>query len=113
MTDSWLTLFICGLATFRLSVMLSNDDGPGKIFSKLRSALKREAKQNPTLRKSDIHNGIDCSRCSSVWVALPMALYGFQHESLHAWITETGDVFLSWMALSGLAILFNRMFPKR
>lgn len=98
---------------FRLSVLISTDDGPAKIFSKLRSALKREAKQNPTLRKSDIHHGIDCSRCSSVWVALPIALYGFNRESLDGWIAAAGDVFLSWMALSALAILFNRMFPKR
>lgn len=111
--SDWLTLFICGLACFRLSVLISIDDGPAKIFLDFRKLLKREAKQHPVLRKSDIHHGIDCSRCSSVWLALPIALYGFNRESFSGWIVAIGDVFLSWMALSAMAILFNRMFPKR
>lgn len=93
--------------------MLGEDSGPWKLIEKLRSFLKREAKQNPTLRKSAVHEGIECLRCNSIWLAFPIALYGFNRESLAGWIIATGDVFMLWMALSALAILFNRMFPKR
>lgn len=113
MEFDWITLFICGLATFRLSVMLADDSGPWNIIEKSRSFLKREAKQNPTLRKSAVHEGIECLRCNSIWVAFPVAIYGYNRELLDRWIATPCDTFLAWMALSALAILFNRMFPKR
>lgn len=109
---TFLPFLIGGLATFRLAVLLSEDDGPAAIFSKLRSFLKREAKENKTLRASKVHEGITCPRCSSIWVALPIAAYGYFRERSPEWFVATGDVFLLWMALSAMAILFNRI-PKQ
>lgn len=109
---TWLHLFISGLATFRLAVLLSEDDGPAAMFSRFRAFLKREAKEHKTLRATKVHEGIACPRCSSAWVSLPVAAYGYFRDRTPEWFMATGDVFLIWMALSALAILFNRV-PKQ
>lgn len=101
-----------GLACFRLSVMLSQDDGPAKVFSRLRSWLKQEAKHNTTLRKSAVHEGVECIKCVGVWVSAPIAAWTLLGSG-PTWLVLTGEVFLFSMALSGMALLFNRMFPKR
>lgn len=111
MKPTWLWL-IYGLATFRLAMLLSKDTGPSHIFLKLRQFLKREAKQHKSLRKTFVHEGIECTRCSSVWIAAPIAVYAIYRESLSDWAVAT-DIFLFTMALSGGAILFQRMFPAR
>lgn len=107
------TLLIAGLAAFRLALLLSEDTGPAKIFQKLRSFLRREAKEHPAIRKTDLHRGIACLRCSSVWVAAPVAAYVLQRDKLKAGIVIAGDIFLWTMAVSAMAILWNRAFPKR
>lgn len=113
MKITWLDLFIYGLATFRLAVLLSEDTGPAKIFSKLRSFLKKEAKTNAALRKSDIHHGVDCLRCSSVWVAAQVAAYAYHHDRMDGWFVATVDIVLLAMAFSAMAILLHRAFPAR
>lgn len=109
----FLPLLVAGLATFRLSVLVSEDDGPSRIFQKFRSMLKREAKVHPALRKTALHEGIECLKCSSIWLALPIALFVYWREVAPGWLRVSGDVFLLWQALSALAILFNRAFQKR
>lgn len=105
---TWFHLALGSLACFRLSVLFSQDTGPAHVFSKLRSALKKEAKTNATLRKSDVHRGIDCLRCSSIWMALPIAAY-----VVSGWRSVWVDGLLWLLALSGAAILWSRAFPQR
>lgn len=113
MKTDFLSLLICGLATFRLAILISIDTGPSKIFSRFRSFLKREAKEHPALRKSDVHHGVDCLRCSSIWVALPVALFAYFRESAPDWLRISGDTFLIWLSLSAMSILWHRAFPAR
>lgn len=108
-----LWLLIYGLATFRLAVLFSQDTGPWNVFSRFRSFLKKEAKTNKPLRDSRIQTGIDCLRCSSLELAIPVALYAIFHDSLPEWIQTTGDVTVLALALSAAAILFHRMYPSR
>lgn len=110
---TWIHLFVYGLACFRLAIMLSEDDGPWGMFRKLRSALKREAKTNTTLRKSEVHKGVECVKCDSIWIATPIAIFVHHHDSLADWFSATGDIVLLVMAISALAILLNRAFPAR
>lgn len=105
----FLTLLIAALATFRLALMISDDDGPYGIFRKFRQFLDREAKKDVHVRKSELHKGVKCQRCSSVWVATPIAAYVYFAGDLPPWLSITGDVFLLMCALSALAILFNRV----
>lgn len=110
---TWLDLTVWTLACFRLAVLLSEDSGPSKMFLRFRQMLKREAKQHPTLRKTDLHHGVECLRCSSVWIAAPVAAFAWFRKSLSESWMLAGDLFLLWMAISAAAILWNRAFPKR
>lgn len=106
-------LLLYGLATFRMAVLISQDSGPAKIFSRFRSFLKREEKTHPALKKSDIAKGAECLKCSSVWVAFPVAAYATLRHYLMDWIVICGDIFVLAMSLSALAIIFSRAFPPR
>lgn len=67
--------------------------------------------------------GLSCFRLSVMFgqdgepyrFGLPLALYWFGRalDVIDDRVVLVGDVLLLWMALSALAILFNRMFPKR
>lgn len=105
---NWLHLAIAALACFRLAVLFSDDDGPYGMFRRLRGWLKREAKDSPKLRKSEIHKGIDCIKCESVWHGALIALYG-----LSGWRSVWIDGLLVALALSAAAILLHRAFPPR
>lgn len=108
-----LLFVIYGLACYRLAVLFSHDSGPWHAFLKLRSYLKKEAKTNKPLRQSKIQDGIQCLRCSSLELALPLAAFAHYHDQLWTWLSVTGDVFLLACALSALAILAHRAFPAR
>lgn len=112
MNLTWIELAIYGLACFRLSVLLSEDDGPGHLILKLRSFLKREAREHKAVRKTYVQEGIECLRCTSVWIAVPVALYAIRRDYLHEVVLRGVDTLLLWMALSGIAVLLNRI-PKR
>ncbi len=77
------------LATWRLSHLLSKEDGPGDIIFRIRVRLG---------------NGfwgklMDCFKCLSLWVAAPIAVY----------ITRKPlELVLVWLALSGGAWLLER-----
>lgn len=102
-----------GLATYRLAVLISEDSGPWRAMSRFRSWLRREEKKSPALKKSDAAHGVECLRCSSVHIAIAVASYAYCRHLLVNWVTAPADILISALALSALAILFNRMFPKR
>lgn len=106
-----LEISIYSLACFRLALMLSSDQGPWAVFSKLRSFLTREAERNKALRKSKVHVGITCRRCSSVWFGLLVAPYAYFHDQFWPWLATTGDVALLALALSAASILIERALP--
>lgn len=109
----WIELFIYSLACWRLAVLVSDDTGPMKVFSRFRAFLKREEKTNKALRKSDVAAGIACKKCSSVWIAAPLACFAYWHDQLWPWLATTGDVFVLVMALSAASILIERALPSR
>lgn len=106
-------LIFYGLACFRLAMMLSTEKGPYFVFVKLRSWLKREAKESKPVRESKIHVGITCQLCTSVWVAFPVSAFAYYHKHLPGWFAAVGDVFLGAMSLSALAIIVNRLVPPK
>lgn len=110
---NWLQLTIAGLATYRATVLISADSGPFKLMSKLRSFLSRKARTEPIVRKSDVHKGIKCPRCSSVWNAIPIAAYAIWYKDLPEWMVWSGDWLLLMLALSGIAVLLNKIPDKK
>jgi hypothetical protein len=90
------------LATFRLTVMLTKDNGPGWIFKKLRGLVKKE-----TPKKAHLDEGVECPWCASVWFGTAWAIADFYlHDN------PVYAVILLAIALSGAAVILNQAFTK-
>ena len=85
-----LRFVLAALAVWRLTHLLHAEDGPFRIFARVRNWL----------RKMSLSGATDCFYCLSLWMAAPFALVlGFRWE----------DRVTLWLALSGAAILANRL----
>jgi hypothetical protein len=81
-------LTVAALATWRVTHLLSHEDGPADVIVKFRARLG----------VSLFGSLMDCFHCLSFWVAAPAALYA--SRSWLEWI-------LNWLALSGAACLLQ------
>jgi hypothetical protein len=81
------------LATWRVTHLLANEDGPADIIVRLRRRLGDGLLGSMT----------DCFNCLSLWIAVPVAF--FLSSSLLTWV-------ISWLAVSGGACLLERMGDK-
>lgn len=82
------------LGTWRITHLLSEEDGPWEVFAHLRRAAG---------------NGVlaglfGCFLCLSLWVAIPFCLL---------LAADKKEALLLWPALSGAAILIERMTSKQ
>ena len=89
-----LTFALAALATFRISRMIADEEGPWAIFFNLRKAV-------PGVNW--VGRGLECIMCLSVWVALPIAAY-----IDWSWTTP-----LTWLALSAVTVLLREWKNKR
>jgi hypothetical protein len=78
------------LATWRVTHLLANEDGPADVIFKLRRRLG----------DGFVGSLMDCFNCMSIWIAAPLAL--FVSTNPLAWA-------VSWLALSGGACLLERL----
>jgi hypothetical protein len=81
------------LATWRVTHLLANEDGPADIVARLRGRLGA----------GRIGGLMDCFNCLSLWIAAPAAL--LLSNGPLTWI-------FSWLALSGGACLLERLGEK-
>jgi len=86
----WARLVLAILATWRVTHLLSSEDGPADLIVRVRARLG---------------NGVagklmDCFQCLSLWIALPLAFFVIQRPP---------DLLLTWLALSGAACLLERI----
>jgi hypothetical protein len=95
---NWLIFLISVLATYRVSLMMSSEEGPLAIFARMRR--KVPPKTNPG-------RGIRCFICWSVWIAAAITLYLF-------WLgTITKEIWpLYWLALSGAAVVIHEILSR-
>ena len=86
--------FVLGtLAVWRVTHLLSAEDGPWDCLARLRAAL----------RSGFFHKLATCFYCLSLWIAAPLA----------AWLGRTWpERFLLWPALSAAAILLERITTR-
>lgn len=84
-------LVVAALAVYRVSRMVAIEEGPFKLFTHIRSLAPAQ---------TWVQRGLECPICISFWVALPAAW----------WLG--GDV-LTWLALSGAAVLLTKWEQKR
>lgn len=100
--NEWLQFLIYSLATYRLSLLITKDVGPGWMFKHFRRWVKREAP-----KKSHMDDGIECLFCMSMQIGLVMAVaYGFLHGY------KVFDLFILALALSGAAIILHKTFTS-
>ena len=86
----WARLVLALLATWRLTHLLVREDGPADLMARLRAVLAHGMWGRM----------LDCFHCTSLWVAIPFAL----------WITtQPLDAAVLWLALSGAACLCERI----
>ena len=90
MEDAWFRFVLAALATWRVTHLLAQEDGPADIVFRLRRRLG----------ESVLGSLMDCFKCLSLWVAA-VAAFALTTSPL-AWV-------LSWLALSGAACLLERL----
>jgi hypothetical protein len=78
------------LATWRVTHLLANEDGPADLIFRFRRLLGQ----------SVAGSLMDCFNCLSLWIAAPAALFVTRRPV--EWL-------FTWLALSGAACLLERM----
>lgn len=99
---SALHFVILVLATFRLTVLLTKDKGPGWVILKFRRLVKRKAP-----KKTHLDEGVECPWCASVWFGTVLAVAEF---FLHG--NSVYEVTIIALALSGGGVVLNQAFTK-
>lgn len=102
MIDPFEFLIYC-LACFRLSLMVSKEDGPAWIFLKLRREVPK---------KSSVKEGINCQWCVSVWAGILLMIWYHVSTLLPEIPMLIGDSVVLILAISGGGICFNQQFTK-
>lgn len=86
----WSSLVLAVLATWRITHLLANEDGPADLIVRFRARLG----------SGGLGKLMDCFQCLSLWIAAPMALFVSQNPL---------ELSLIWLALSGAACLLERI----
>jgi hypothetical protein len=87
---AWMRCGIAVLATWRVTHLLANEDGPASVTARARERLA----------DSEFGAMMDCFACMSMWVAVPFAFYVAR---------KPRDRIAAWLALSGAACLLNEL----
>jgi len=91
-------LLLGGLVAYRLSLMISKEDGPAYIFRKIRKLPPKN---------SSAKEGLSCAWCMSIWTGALVAAY--------LWligIIPGIEWPLYWLGLSAIAIICNQQWTK-
>ncbi len=101
--NNTLRIILAALAVYRLSLMVSREDGPAWIFRKLRRL--------PPPRSS-ARDGLSCQLCVSIYMSAAVSAFVFFYDRCPEWAQRTGDFVLLWLALSAAAICIHMTFTK-
>lgn len=90
-------LVLGGLVTYRISLLISKEDGPAYVFRRLR-------KQTSSV---SLRDGLSCEWCMSIWAGALVATY-------YWWIAiiPGREWPLYWLALSALGIICNQQWTR-
>ncbi len=88
--DFWARFVLAVLATWRITHLLANEDGPADLIVHFRVRLG----------SGILGRLMDCFHCLSFWIAAPMALFVSRRPL---------DLLFIWLALSGAACLLERI----
>lgn len=109
-TISTVELILLIAATWRLSSLLANEEGPFHVFSKLRRRIgvleARSRRKGGVLAQVHLYEGVQCEWCNSIWFGILLTVvYGLFHQGA---ITDLGWFVLP-LALSAGAILVKHI----
>jgi hypothetical protein len=98
---TWLEIVVLGLATWRISSMLVDEDGPFTVFARVRHLIGvRFDEMSYPVGKNWVADQLTCIWCTSVPVGIGLALYAWMWPQLAFWTAVP-------FALSAVAALFN------
>jgi len=86
--DTMFRFVVAALATWRLAFLLAREDGPWRLFARLRSGVGGTFPGQL----------LQCVKCVSLWVAMPFALFVKGDWS---------ELLVIWLALSGVTALID------
>ena len=89
----WPRFVLAALSTWRISHLLTGEDGPWEAIARLRRKLGNSA----------VGRLMDCFGCVSIWVAAPISFF---------LVRRLPELFFCWLALSGAALLLERLHPE-
>lgn len=94
-----LEFFLLVLAVWRITSLVSLEDGPWDIFAKFRHfiGVRYDEYSQPTIFKNTFAKGIVCVWCASVWFAFVGAI-------LSPYTANVLSFILNWLAISALVI---------
>lgn len=87
----WFAVGVLGV--WRITHLLTVEDGPADVLTRMRAVV----------HDWSVGRLLDCFRCASLWVAAPFAV---------ALGGERAEQLLLWPALSGAAILLDRIVER-
>lgn len=90
----WTRWILAALCCYRLANLLTIDDGPGKVFFRLRARVGAYDRNQRGEVMSSLGQLFACPYCMAIWTALPCVALAF-------WPTLIGDLFLAWLGLAG------------
>jgi uncharacterized protein DUF1360 len=93
MAERVFEFFLGVLSVWRLTHLLSQEDGPGNVFRRIRLAAGT----------GFWGSLVNCFYCLSLWTSAPVALFITEEWTRRA---------LTWLALSGAAILLERVTDR-
>ena len=98
---------IVALATWRITSLLVNEDGPYDIFARIRKFIGvYYDEMNEPQGKNVIAEAITCIWCASVWIAFAVSFFAFEYGANIHWFV---DFVLHWLGLSAAVILIERI----
>ncbi len=88
--NEWLNYVLLVFACYRLAQLITLDEGPFSIFSKLRIKVGAYDYGENGEAKTGLGRAMTCLYCLGIWIALPLSLYA------------TGiDWYIAWFAIAG------------
>ena len=92
---------IAALATHRIALAITEEEGPFSLFVKLRGALDPD-------QTTWLGRGLNCIFCVGFWVALPISLFVTVLGYADPWAWP-----LTWLGLADSVVIIRRWEQKK
>lgn len=96
---NYIVLILAALATFRVSRMVAEEDGPFDVFKKVRDKLQHSGNW--------VSRGVRCQLCVGFWVSLLLSLY-----LVVVGLMELSYLPVAWLGIAGLAVKLKDFWSK-